>query len=46
MRSWGRDLERSCLAPLYRHLRQEVEDFDIDIAQKTIAEIVSALSGS
>ena len=37
------DLEASLLAAKYRRLRQEVADFDTDIAQATIAEILAEL---
>ncbi|MBF0563264.1 MAG: response regulator [Alphaproteobacteria bacterium] len=38
------DLEQSALAETYQRLRQEVADFDTDLARRTIEEILGALS--
>jgi PAS domain S-box-containing protein len=39
----GADLEQSSLATKYRRLRQEVADFDTELARQTIAEILNDL---
>jgi PAS domain S-box-containing protein len=39
----GVDLEQSSLATKYRRLRQEVADFDTELARQTIAEILNDL---
>ena len=39
----GADLEQSPLAEKYRRLRQEVADFETDLARQTIDEILGAL---
>jgi PAS domain S-box-containing protein len=43
LNSIGEDLEQSPLATKYRRLRQEVADFDTELARQTIAEILSDL---